>query len=700
MSTLIDTAIAHHQAGRLADAESIYRRLLEDNPANADALHLLGVVALQRGNASESVDLISQALGFNAENAFALNHLGEAYRALKFPEDAIVCFERAIKLKPDLFQAYNNMGNTHQSQGDAGLAIVCYRKALEINPGYAEAYVNLGNIYQQMGGWGDAIKSYEQALAIRPDFAEAAFNLGNVLKMIKRQDDAIPHYRKAIAMKPDFALGYLALARALQEVGERDEALACFRRASALNPEDPEARWGLVMTELGLVQDNRNAVEDYRAAFARGLNDLDAWFKADRTRDGFAAIGTQQPFYLAYHEQNNRDLIARFGALCGRLGKDWQDRQKIAFAKPRGGARVRVGIVSAHLCDHSVWNAITKGWFAHIDPRRFELHAFSLGQTRDQHTAFAKAHSARFVDGPTTSHQWADAIVAEPLDIVIYPEIGMDPMTAKLACLRLAPVQATAWGHPETSGLPTMDYYLSAAAFEPPDAQNNYTEKLIPLANLGVCYDALEVANDDLDIGALGIDRSRPTIVCPGTPFKYTAAHDRVFVDVAKRLGRCQFLLFKHPRGKLSAQLMGRLRTAFSRAGMNVEEYFVEVPWLSRAHFYSLLRQADLYMDTIGFSGFNSAMQAVECGLPVVTREGKFMRGRFGSGILRALAMPELIAESDDAYIDLIVQFASDRQLQRMTNDRIRNSRNALFGDATAVRAFERFLARVGDATI
>jgi predicted O-linked N-acetylglucosamine transferase (SPINDLY family) len=356
---------------------------------------------------------------------------------------------------------------------------------------------------------------------------------------------------------------------------------------------------------------------------------------------------------------------------------------------------VRVGIVSAHLCDHSVWNAITKGWFAHLDSRRFELHAFSLGQTRDRHTEFAKAHSARFVDGLTTSRQWADAIVAEPLDVVIYPEIGMDPMTAKLACLRLAPVQATAWGHPETSGLPTMDYYLSAAAFEPQGAQHNYTEKLVPLAGLGVCYDALEVANEDLDIGALGIDASLPTIVCPGTPFKYTAAHDRVFVEVARRLGRCQFLLFKHPRGKLSAQLMGRLRTAFSRAGMDADKYFVEVPWLSRAHFYSLLRQADLYMDTIGFSGFNSAMQAVECGLPIVTREGKFMRGRFASGILRALELSELVAESDDAYIDLISKLGNDRALATGFRERFESLRPSLFDDRAPIRSFEEFLTTV-----
>ena len=128
---------------------------------------------------------------------------------------------------------------------------------------------------------------------------------------------------------------------------------------------------------------------------------------------------------------------------------------------------------------------------------------------------------------------------------------------------------------------------------------------------------------------------------------------------------------------------------------MNADEYFVEVPWLSRAHFYSLLRQADLYMDTIGFSGFNSAMQAVECGLPIVTREGKFMRGRFASGILRELGLNELIAESDEAYINLLVRLARDPALRRTLRSRVQHSRGALFGDVAPVRAIEDFLTKV-----
>src|SRR6185503_10431924 len=124
--------------------------------------------------------------------------------------------------------------------------------------------------------------------------------------------------------------------------------------------------------------------------------------------------------------------------------------------------------------DHSVWNALVKGWFQQLDRDRFELIAFSLGLEEDAETRYARSRAARFEQGKTDLRQWAETILDARPDVLIYPEIGMDPMTVRLASLRLAPVQAAAWGHPETSGLPTMDYYLSAEDLEPPDAQANY----------------------------------------------------------------------------------------------------------------------------------------------------------------------------------------------------------------------------------
>lgn len=688
----IDVAIAHHHAARLAEAEAIYRQILAAEPNHLDALHLLGVVAIQRGRAQEAIDLISQSLAGRPENHNALNHLGEAYRAMDRLDEASTCFERALHLKQDFFQAYNNLGNVCQAQGKLDQAIALYQKSLAINPGYAEAHVNLGNVFQEITNWNGAIECYQRALAIRPDFAEASFNLGNLFKVLRRTDEAIPLYEKTLTIKPELYLNHLALARAYQEVGEREKAIACFRQACALDPDNPEARWGLVLTELALVHDSMDVVGNYRDAFARGLDELDAWFDSTRVQGGFNAIGTQQPFYLAYHDENNRNLLARYGALCNRLAKHWQDEHRLLPRKRPRRPKVRVGLVSAHLYGHSVWHALLKGWCEQLDKQRFELHIFSPGAIRDTETDSARACATSFVGGGKSAYQWSQTIIEKELDILIFPEIGMDPMTAKLANLRLAPVQATTWGHPETSGLPTMDYYISGADFEPSDAAENYTEQLMLLPNLSCYYRALEIPNEQLALEGLGIDAKSPLFICPGTPFKYAPEHDSIYVAIAKRLGHCQFLFFKYPVGSLFRQLMNRLDGAFSSAGLNFSAYAVEIPWLSKPQFNSLLRQADVYLDTIGFSGFNTAMQAIECGLPVVSKDGRFLRGRLASGILKRLDMRETIVESDEEYVELVVRLAQDPGVRRALRERIARSRSVLFDDVAPIRALEEFL--------
>jgi predicted O-linked N-acetylglucosamine transferase (SPINDLY family) len=281
--------------------------------------------------------------------------------------------------------------------------------------------------------------------------------------------------------------------------------------------------------------------------------------------------------------------------------------------------------------------------------------------------------------------------------VLIYPEIGMDPMTAKLANLRLAPVQATTWGHPETSGLPTIDYYFSAADFEPEEAKDNYTEELVLLPNLGCCYSPLQLNPCDLSLRELGIDTTVPLLICPGTPFKYAPQHDRVYVEIARRLGRCQFIFFGYRHKGFSDQLTQRLVDAFTDAGLDFHRFGIVVPWLKPTEFHSLMRQADVYLDTIGFSGFNTAMQAVECGLPIVAKDGRFMRGRFASGILRRLGVTELIARSGQEYVDLAVQLAQNRTLRLGLRDRISESRQAVFNDVAPIRALEEFLATVAN---
>jgi predicted O-linked N-acetylglucosamine transferase (SPINDLY family) len=268
----------------------------------------------------------------------------------------------------------------------------------------------------------------------------------------------------------------------------------------------------------------------------------------------------------------------------------------------------------------------------------------------------------------------------------------MDPTTAKLAAMRLAPVQAAAWGHPLTTGLPSIDYFLSADALEPPAGAQHYTEQLVRLPGLGVRLEARKAEPREVDPAALGIRDGVPLLVCAGMPFKYTPRHDAVLVEIARALGECQFVFFTPQPPQLAERLRGRVERAFAAAGLEAAAFVAWVPWQDRASFYGLMSQADVYLDTLGFSGFNSALQAIECGLPVVAWEGQFLRGRLASGLLRHMGLDELVTGAPADYVRSVVQLARDAAHWGRVRERMIAARERLYGDAEPVRALERFI--------
>ncbi len=755
----LQTALDHHRAGRVADAERICRQLLQAEPRNADALRLLGLVAQQRGMNAEAVELIESAHRFGRPRAASLNDLGKAYLGLGRPQEARRCFRKALALQPDHAEfhvnlgvalaelgrpaeaershrrasilqpgdarAHYNLGNTLRDLGRLDEARESYRRALALEADYAEAhnnlaitlcelgrleeaepeyraalairpdslaaYHNLGNLLRDVGRLPEAEQVYREALGLDPSIFPTIVNLGNILKQQGRLEEAEQAYRQALALEPDSAEVHYSLGNALYQSGRLDEAHASYGRALTLKPDFAEVRWELTMNQLPPVYDADEEQASRRAAFSRELLALGEWFDSNLTVDGARVVGAP-PFYLPYQEENNCRLLAEYGRLCARLMQHWPDGRRLPPIRPATGDRARVGIVSAHVGDHSVWNAIVKGWLVHLDPERFDLSVFHLGTRQDPETAFARARASHFDQGRKTLYEWAAAILEQRPDVLIYPEVGMDALTARLASQRLAPVQVATWGHPETTGLPTIDYYLSAEGLEPPGAQANYTERLVLLPGLGCCYAPLAIAGEDPDLAGPGIDPGTPTLVCAGKPFKYAPQHDRVLAEIARRLGPCQLIFFTHPIGALTERFRQRLRTAFARTQVDFDQHCVFIPWQPRPRFHGLLTRADVYLDTIGFSGFNTAMQAVQCGLPIVTREGRFMRGRFASGILRRMGLSELVAGSEEDYVALTVKLVQDAAYRHSVRTRLEASRPVLFEDLAPIGALEDFL--------
>ena len=659
-------ALLLHQSGKVDEAAAIYATILQTRPDQFECLHYLGVAHIQGGRHAQALPLLERALKVGADDASLHANLGLALSVLGRADEALRHLDRSLALRPGMPEALNNKGWTLRSLRRLDEALACFDQALAAHPAFAEVHHRRGLVLSALQRFDEARAAFERAIALRPGDADAHGNLGTLLTLM----------------------------------GHASQARAALARACELAPASMTQRMKHAVAWLPLVREAGEDVDAGRAAFEAGLRTMLADAEAGAIAHPDEAVGAAQPFYIAYQARSNVVPLSLYGDLCARLMAQWNAAQAVVAGAPvRPDGRVRVGIVSSHVFAHSVWQAIVRGWVCELDPARFAVCVFHLGRTHDAETALAQERAALFVSGERELAGWVDTIRAANLDVLLYPELGMDALTPKLAALRLAPVQAASWGHPETTGLPTLDHFLSAELFESPASDAHYREALVRLPGLGCCIEpaAMRPAKEaaPVDLAALGVAPGATLFVCGGTPFKYAPEHDEVLVRIAQGLPSAQFLFFRNAQAApLSERLLARLSAAFAAAGLDPRAHLVLAPWLERARFFGVMRQARVFLDTLGFSGFNTVMQAVECALPVVTARGEFMRGRLGSGILERMGLGDLVADAHDGYVALALRLARDDAAHADVRERMASALGTLYGDRAPIRALEALLAQ------
>ncbi len=273
---LIQSAVAQHQAGNLQEAEHIYQSILEEQPDNPDALHLLGLVAHQTGNNEVAIDLIEKAINVAPSVADFYNNCGEAYRMLHQYDVAITRYEQALAINPDYAEAHNNLGNALNESDQPEQAIVHFEQALAINPDLVEAHNNLGNSLNELGRKEEAIAHFERALVINPDYAEAHNNLGVILQDLDRTEEVVAHFEQALTIKPDHFPAHNNMGNTFKELGLYEEAIACYEQALVINPEfaDAHNNLGVALQELGRKDD---AITSFEQALVINPNYAEAY---------------------------------------------------------------------------------------------------------------------------------------------------------------------------------------------------------------------------------------------------------------------------------------------------------------------------------------------------------------------------------------------------------------------------------------
>ncbi|MBF0378645.1 MAG: tetratricopeptide repeat protein [Desulfamplus sp.] len=683
---------------RLDEAEAILRNLLKSHPELPDAWNNLGNILINRFHYQEAENCFKEALkhtGNPEQMALWLQNLGAVLMHQAKNEEAYKYFEQAGELNPDEVNIQSNLGALLLRLGkvdEAGSVLNNAHKRWSSNSGVQS---NLANVLTRQGNREEAKAIYERLANSEQADIEALMGLARIYKEESKEDNRVTALlEKALEKFPNHPKVLFGLACHQMELGNIKKSFILLTKI----PEDvgiPQVKLGIPLLRLCLslqiTYPTEEAMKEHYANFALKLDALEtAWSDTFLESERWCIVGSSQPFMLAYMPFNQRNLLERYGrqivyAMEIKFGTTLPERPT--------RSRICVGVVSSHFRRHSVWDVITSGWFRNIDREHFELIAYDLDLRRDKVKGAMESLCEKVVSGFTTTEEWIDKIRADAPDVLIYPEIGMECGTTQLACNRLAPVQCVSWGHPVTSGLPTMDYYISAELIESELSESHYTEQLIRLPGLGVSLQPIDEIERTFDLKKLDLTDRKVRILCPQSIYKLLPIYDHIFIKLAKCITDCQFIFFEHERFQEGVNILKeRLEKIFADNNLAMSDYCKFLPFLSRGEFYGLLRQCTLAFDCPGFSGFTTAMQLYHYGLPMVTLEGEFMRQRLAAGILRQIGVDELIAYSESEFIEKMVYYATHEADRHEISERLKQGMAGIYGDTRPIRALEDFL--------
>ncbi len=680
------------------EAQACFHQALNLGDGRVAALAGLGALAFKRGHLDEAFGRLTEAIALAPARVDLRSNLAGVHARRGEFAQAETQLRAALAIDPGNPELHNRLGVVLLAQGRRAEAVTTLRAALALAPGHggnAETHHTLGVALGALGRRDEAETSLRAALALAPNHADANCNLAILLTQGKRHAEALPYFQAALALQPENQTALARLGFALRSLSRIDEARAAFKRVAERNPRHWRARWGL-LTALPVLYRNEREIADARRGFAADLaaleRDLPDHIATDHP-DMVTAIASRTNFYLHYQGENDHDLQMRYGALVSQVAAAAFPQ----FTKPRPQAqadKIRVGFASTFLHNHSI--AKTHGaWMTDLPRERFEVSLFHLGVVTDETTERLKRHGRYYDCGRMNQSALVETIAGAGLDVLIWPDLGMESKAQIPAALRLAPVQANGGGHPVTSGLAAMDYFLSSELMEPPGAEAHYTEQLVRLPNLASCYP--RPAGGDGTVPAIVQtlkDARRVLYLCNQSLYKLLPQDDRVFADIANAVPEADFLFISHHEMAITDVFRRRIGAAFMDKGVDESRVHL-VPRLSMQDFYALNRSVDIVLDSFTWSGNNSTLEALAFDRPLVTLPGAMMRARHAAAILTRLGLPELIARDRADYVAIAAELGRNPAWRASISAKIAARNDRLYADPAPISALAAWLERV-----
>lgn len=636
-------------------------------------------------------DALPAHAGIRAALSMALNNLGSLRLQDADTSAAETHYRDALAVDERNPLAWFNLAACAQARNDFELAARAYARATELDPGRTEARLQWA-LCERVRGAAMAARSALRGFDTVRLPAELAAKVGAEWDLLG--DPAAAARAWAQADDGDAGL-LLRIAQAQLGSGDVEAARTTGRRAAARAVADGTHLRAALVAALGLpaVASDRAEIVSAREGFASGVAELRSHWPAERLSRGEAALDdlAHSHYLLAYQGEDDRALAGAFGEWYGAAAMAIAVRHP--WSLDRAGTPRHIALVAARWTLGTI-SAYFGPWIGALRGAGWHVEVVHIGAAVDAVTQSIAASASHFQHLPGPLDQVVAALQAASPAVILYPEIGLSPRIYPLAALRLAPLQLAAWGHPVSSGLASIDGWLSSAEMEPDNGASHYRERLHLLPGLGTRY-ARPSAAAAQSRAALGLPAAARLYLAPHAPVKIHPDLDTLLVRIANADRDGVIVMFEDSAPALTQRLRRRLQRQFDQHGLDLDRHLHWLPRATPERFREVLAASDVLLDTPGFSGGNTSLDAIAQGLPLVALPGPHMRSRQSAAMLRICGCPELVASSADAYVDQAVRVANESACAAELRERLRDPASMLFEDRRPLDALVALLDRL-----
>ena len=598
--------------------------------------------------------------------------------------------EKSKEYNYQLSQLLKNEAQKRDERGHLRQSVTLYKAILDLFGEDEKIHYHLGHILSALGEKQEAISYLEKATNLNPNLIEAWKTLGDLSIGLGKTAKAIPYYEKAKELGLQDVKMLKELGLALEIEGEYQKAVTTYKTALAINSDDAGTQFRFA-TALPVIPQSKSEIENARDRCQNQIHEL---LQASITLQNPMEEVKKTTFFLAYHGKLNVNLQQQVSHLYEKACPSliWTAPHCQNYPRKSHTKKLKIGFFSKYFRHHTIAK-LNRGLIANLSRENFSVIVFSVPQKRDPYREFIQNQADQFITIEEDLATARQAIAEQELDILFYPEIGMDLFTFLLAFSRLAPVQCVTWGHPMTTGINNIDYFFSSVALEPENAQKNYTEELICLQNLSPYYYPLSLPESlQKQRRELGLPEANHLYVCPQSLFKLHPDFDLILAEILEADSLGNIVLLNGGKENYS----NLLRQRFQQTISEVIDRIIILPRLSEADFLNLVLQADVMLDPIYFGGGNTTYEALGLGTPVVTLPGNHLRSRISYACYRQMEFLDCIAETTEEYINLALKLGTNPDYRQAISQKILAKNYKLFQNQDAMQEMEAKLYEIG----